>query len=545
MSRYDPVQVELFQNLLAGVAEEMGASLQRSAYSPNIKERRDFSCALFDSGGRMVAQGENIPVHLGSMPASVAAALGECRPGRGDMVLLNDPFHGGTHLPDITLVAPVYPPGAPPGEPAPFYVANRAHHADVGGMRAGSMSLATEIVQEGLVIPPVRLVRDGEVDGELLSVILANVRTPEERRGDLEAQIAACRRGGRRLEDLAARYGLRVLRDRAEDLIAYAETMMRATIASLPDGDYAFEDRLDGDGTREGSVVLRASVRIAGEEASVDFTGTSAQVRGCVNAVASITCSAVYYVFRCLAGDRIPSNHGCYVPIRVTIPPGSLLDARPPAAVAGGNVETSQRVVDVVLGALARALPGRIPAASQGTMNNLAFGGIDPSSRRAFAYYETVGGGCGGGPSGPGLGGVHSHMTNSLNTPVEALEHQYPVRVRRYALRQGSGGRGRHPGGEGIVRELEFLGETQISLLSDRRESCPWGLEGGDPGSPGVNLLRRGAGGTAERLPGKCHRQLGPGDVLTIETPGGGGWGAAGGGRPSRRTRRSTRRRGP
>ena len=522
MSGYDPVEVERFGNLLAGVAEEMGVALQRSAFSANIKERRDLSCAVFDRDGRMVAQGENIPVHLGSMPASVAASLRERPLGSGEMVLLNDPFHGGTHLPDLTLVAPFVPVGA--AAPA-FYVANRAHHADVGGASAGSMPLATEIYAEGLVIPPVRLLRHGELDRDLLRLILANVRTPEEREGDLEAQVAACRLGVRRLSDLTTRYGLETLEARAADGIAYAERMMRATLAAIPDGEYSFEDSLDDDGFTGRPVPLRVTVRIRGDGAEVDFAGSAPQVPGCLNAVASISRSAVYYVFRCLAADRIPSNHGCFAPIEVRVPPGSVLDARSPAAVAGGNVETSQRIVDLVLGALAAALPGRIPAASQGTMNNLAFGGIDPRDGRPFAYYETIGGGCGGGPSGPGLSAVHSHMTNSRNTPVEALEHDYPVRVRRYSVRAGSGGPGCHAGGDGIVREIEFLAPADVTILSERRHAAPWGLAGGGPGRPGENRLARG-GGTPEILPAKCRLHVLPGDRIVIETPGGGGWGA-------------------
>jgi N-methylhydantoinase B len=528
VTAYDPVQVELFGNLLSGVAEEMGVALQRSAFSANIKERRDFSCALFDARGRMVAQAENIPVHLGSMPASVAAAVEEAPPGPGEMVLLNDPFHGGTHLPDLTLVAPFLPAGH--GEPA-FYVANRAHHADVGGMSPGSMPLAREIFQEGLVIPPVRLVRGDHLDPEILRLLLANVRTPDERRGDLAAQVAACRMGVRRLQDLGCRYGIDVLQARAADAMAYAESMMRATLEAIPQGEYAFEDRLDDDGGGGPAAVLRVRVSIRGDRATVDFTGSAEQVRGCLNAVGSITRSAVYYVFRCLAGDRIPSNHGCFAPLEVILPTPSILDAVSPAAVAGGNVETSQRVVDVLFGALAEALPDRIPAASQGTMNNLAFGGNLPGGER-FAYYETVAGGCGGGPRGPGAPGMHSHMTNSRNTPVEALEHALPVRVRRYGIRRGSGGAGAHPGGDGLVRELEFLSPAEVTLLGERRKLPPWGLRGGGPGRPGRNrLLRRD--GPVEDLPGKCVLSVAAGDRIRVETPGAGGWGELDGGLPA------------
>ena len=523
---FDPVRIELFHHRLGGIAEEMGAALQRSAFSPNIKERRDYSCALFDGGGRMVAQGENIPVHLGSMPDAVAAALREAPPGEGEMTLLNDPFRGGTHLPDLTVVAPVVLGGAGvAGSPASrFYVANRAHHADIGGMSAGSMPLSTEIFQEGLVIPPVRIVRQGEIDRDLLRLLLANVRTPEEREGDLRAQIAACRLGERRLQSLAARFGAGELDAQAQALAGYSERLMRETLAGLPAGVYAFADALDDDGAGSGPVPLRVEIRLRSGEAEVDFAGTAAQVPGPVNAVASITRSAVFYAFRCLAPDRVPNNHGAQAPIRVRVPAGSVLDAHSPAAVAGGNVETSQRVVDLVFGALASAAPGRIPAASQGTMNNLAFGGLDPRDGRPFAYYETIGGGCGAGPLRAGLAGTHSHMTNSWNTPIEALEHDLPVRVRRYALRPGSGGSGLHKGGDGIVREIEFQGAAEVTLLTERRHLAPWGLAGGEPGERGSNHRVR-AGAAPEPLAGKCRLQVRAGDRVRVATPGGGGWG--------------------
>jgi len=399
-------------------------------------------------------------------------------------------------------------------------------------MSAGSMPLSTEIFQEGLVIPAVRIVRGGEVDRDLLRLLLANVRTPEEREGDLRAQIAACRLGEQRLAGLASRYGAEVVAAQAQALAGYSERLMRETLAALPDGTYRFEDALDDDGTGSGPVNLRVEIRLRCGEAEVDFAGTAPQVAGPVNAVASITRSAVFYAFRCLAPDRLPNNHGAQAPIRVLIPRGSVLDARAPAAVAGGNVETSQRVVDLVLGALAAAAPGRIPAASQGTMNNLAFGGVDPRDGRPFAYYETIAGGCGAGPLRPGLAGAHSHMTNSWNTPIEALEHELPVRVRRYALRAGSGGRGLHAGGEGVVREIEFQAAAEVTLLTDRRRLPPWGLAGGGPGERGANYRQR-VEGAPEPLPGKCRLQVQAGDRVRVETPGGGGWGDPGSGEPS------------
>ncbi len=518
-----PVQVEIFRNLFSSVCDEMGAALLRAAYSPNIKERRDFSCALFDASGRLVAQGDHMPVHLGSMPASVRAVLDSLRLRQGDVAVLNDPFRGGTHLPDLTMVAPCIPRDEGPL----FYVANRAHHSDMGGMSPGSMPLATEIYQEGLRVPPVRLVREGAFDEDLLALILLNVRTPEERVGDLRAQNASLRVGSRRLGEMCARYGAGEVAARATDLIAYAEQGTRALIASIPDGLYEFQDLIDDDGRGSGPLALRVKIRIEGDEATVDFTGSAPQTAGPVNAVQAITRSAVLYVFRCLLPSEVPANDGCYAPIRIIAPEGSLVNAVPPAAVAAGNVETSQRIVDVLFGALSGALPDRIPAASSGTMNNVTFGGRDPSNGAPFAYYETLGGGMGARPGGDGLSGVHTHMTNSLNTPVEALEHDLPVRIVRYALREGSGGAGARRGGDGLVREYEFLTETDVTLLSERRREAPWGLHGGEPGTPGEDLLLR-SGAAAEKMPGKFQARVRRGDRLVIRTPGGGGWGSAG-----------------
>lgn len=523
----DPVRLSLFGHLFASLCDEMGAALRRTAFSPNIKERQDYSCALFDGAGRLLAQGEHLPVHLGSLPASVAAALEARRLDPGDLVLLNDPFRGGTHLPDLTLVAPWFEPGEGGAGGTPlFHLACRAHHADVGGAEPGSMPLATEIHQEGLVIPPLRIARGGEMDEDLLGLILANVRTPEERRGDLLAQAAALATGGRRLEEAARRHGAAALSAAGEALTGYSERMMRAVIRELPDGIYRARDRLDDDGVDEGSVDLEVEIEVRGEEARVDLQRAPDQVRGSVNAVRAITVSAVAYCFRCLAPEDLPGNEGCFRPIDVLTRPGSVLDARPPAAVAGGNVETSQRVVDLVFRALARALPARIPAASQGTMNNLTLGGVDPRNGRTFAYYETIGGGAGAGPGGPGRSGVHSHMTNSLNTPIEALEHAYPLRVRSLSLRGGSGGEGLYRGGDGIRRSVEALAPMRLSLLTERREEGPWGLAGGGAGAPGRNRLRTPAG--EEDLPAKVSRAIPGGAVVVVETPGGGGWGKPG-----------------
>jgi N-methylhydantoinase B len=515
----DPIRLEVLKNRFASLTEEMGAVLQRTAFSPNIKERRDFSCALFDRDGEMLAQAAHIPVHLGSMPLSVAAAIRRVDLEPGDMVMLNDPYCGGTHLPDITLVMPIFHGGSSPA----FYLANRAHHADVGGISAGSLPLSTEIFQEGLRIPPVRIVRQGRLDGELLAVLLANVRTPVEREGDLNAQIAANRVGERRLLEIIDRYGLSETTCYGQALLDYGETLMAAVIAAIPDGCYRFEDVLDDDGAGHGPIPIRCQLTVAGSRVHIDFSACAAQVAGCVNAVRAITLSAVFYVFRLLAPEDIPGSAGCMRPIAVRTVPGTVVDCTFPAAVAGGNVETSQRIVDVLLGALAQALPALIPAASCGSMNNLTIGGVDPRSQQLFAYYETIAGGAGGGPRGRGASGLQTHMTNTLNTPIEALEHAYPLRMRRYALRDGSGGAGQHPGGNGIVRELELLDAAQITIISDRRNRGPYGLAGGAPGRPGRNALLRE--GQLLELPGKCSLAGRSGDVLIIETPGGGGWG--------------------
>lgn len=525
MSRgsFDPVLLEIFRNLFYSVAEEMGAVLRRTAFSPNIKERRDYSCAVFDGQGRLVAQGEHMPVHLGSMPLSVQAALQHVKLQPGDMVVLNDPFCGGTHLPDITLVQPVYLEGDQ--EPF-FYVANRAHHSDVGGMTPGSMPLARSIYQEGIRIPPVKLVRGGEVVGDVMSLILANVRTPVEREGDLTAQIASNRTGEARLLGLVRKYGRNLVASYMSHLQDYAERMTREAISRIPDGVYGFTDYLDDDGLGNGPLPITVTITVRGDTATVDFTGTAPQVAGSVNAIYAITLSAVMYCFRVIVPFEVPANHGTLRPLTLIVPDGSLLDARPPAAVAGGNVETSQRIVDVVLGALAQAIPDRIPAASSGTMNNLTLGGVDPRSGREFAYYETIAGGMGARPTADGLSAVHTHMTNSLNTPIEALEHAYPVRVRRYAVRRGSGGRGRYRGGDGIIREIELLCPGEITILSDRRTRGPYGLLGGEPGKPGETVLVL-PDGTERWLPSKASVQVEAHTVIVVRTPGGGGYGPA------------------
>ncbi len=548
---HDPILLELFKHRLASIAEEMGVVLRRTAYSPNIKERLDFSCAIFDAQGRMIAQAAHIPVHLGAMPVSVATAIEEISFAPGDVVILNDPFHGGSHLPDITMITPVFVAaeeqrsrgaegqggGGARGQdsplhllpPAPLllfgFVASRAHHADVGGMTPGSMPLAQEIFQEGLIIPPLKLIEAGQLNHGVMSLLLANVRTAAERAGDLRAQLAANRKGVDRVVEVVSRYGQAEVEFYMAGLLAYAERMTRRLIAELPDGQYQFEDFMDDDGLTADPVRIAVTVTIAGDEATVDFSNTSPQVRGGVNTVYAVTLSAVQYVFRALVGLDIPANSGCLAPIRVIAPEGTVINARPPAAVAGGNVETSQRIVDVLLGALAQASPARVPAASQGTMNNVTIGGWDPARQRPFTYYETIGGGSGAGPAAAGADAIHCHMTNTLNTPVEALEYAYPLRVRRYEIRRGSGGAGRQPGGSGIRRELELLHNAQVTLLTERRRFRPYGLAGGEPGRRGRNVLVRG--NEEMELAGKTTLMLQAGDVLRIETPGGGGYGEA------------------
>ncbi len=605
--RPDPIELEIFKNIFHSIAEEMGAALRRTAFSPNIKERRDYSCAVFDAAGEVIAMGDHMPVHLGSMPMSVRAAIERLELRSGDVAMLNDPFFGGTHLPDITLVAPFYfeadavqmrrsrlmrvaqrrrgsrARGA--GRPdfslgnrrladddtrkPDFYVATRAHHADVGGTFAGSMGLCREIYQEGLRIPPVKLIEAGTMQRDVLALVLHNVRTPAEREGDLGAEVAACHTGARRLEEICRRYGRARVAAAAAGLLDYSEQMMRAFLAAVPPGVYSAEDFLDDDGISDRPVRIKATVtfrtnkdaartrrsrlmRIAPEQrdsrrsaraaqilrspglaqddklVEVDFTGSDPQVEGSINAVEAITWSACFYVFRCLLAEDVPATAGLMRPVRVIAPAGTVVNARPPAAVAGGNVETSQRIVDVLLRALAEALPDRIPAAAAGTMTNLTIGGQFPSgdsrAGEPFAYYETVAGGMGARPSKPGVSGVHTHMTNSLNTPAEALEYAYPFRVRRYSFREGSGGTGKFPGGDGIVREIEVLTDAEVTLLSDRRKTRPYGLQGGGPGAAARGEIIR-HDGTREPLEGKASARVKKCERVHLETPGGGGWG--------------------
>lgn len=520
---FDPTRLEIFKNLFHSVAEEMGAALRRSAFSPNIKERRDYSCAVFDAAGDVLAMGDHMPVHLGSMPRSVEAAVRAIELGPGDIAILNDPYAGGTHLPDVTMVMPVF---LRREQRPTFYVANRAHHADIGGAQAGSMGLSREIFQEGFRIPPVKIFAGGRVAQDVLKTLLFNVRTPEEREGDLTAQIASCRIGARRLEEIVARYGRAEVDRYSRVLQDYSAEMMRSVLRAIPNGAYRGEDYLDDDGVSAEPIRIAVEIRIRGERAEVDFSRSAPECQGSVNAVAAIAESAVYYVFRCLLDEQVPATSGLMRPIRVIAPEGTIVNARPPRAVAGGNVETSQRIVDTLLRAMARAVPDRIPAASQGTMNNLTFGGADTRpghAGEAFAYYETIAGGMGARPGRDGISGIHTHMTNSLNSPTEVLEITYPVRLRRYGLRADSGGAGKFRGGDGLVRELEFLVDAHAGVLCERRKIGPYGLVGGAAGARGKTELI--SHGKRTSIASKGGFYVRAGDVIRIETPGGGGWG--------------------
>jgi len=520
--RMDPISLEVMRHGFAAVAEEMNANLVRSAYSPNIKERRDCSSALFDAEGEMVSQAESIPVHLGAMPFSVRAAIRHAGSFvAGDVLVLNDPYSGGAHLPDITFVSPVFN-----GERLIAFVANRAHHADVGGKEPGSVAGdAVEIYQEGLRIPVIRLWKAGELDRELLSLILLNVRTPDERWGDLRAQYAACQTGMERLLAVVERRGVdRVLRGMAA-VLDYSERRMRTEMQRIPDGEATFEDVLDDDGIESRPIRLAVTVAVRGDEVVVDFRAADRQAAGPINAVQAVTASATYFAVRALTDPDIPANAGCYRPIRLVTRPGTVVDAVAPAPVVGGNLETAQRIVDVVVGAWSKIVPKRAIAACQGTMNNVAIGGTDPRTGRAYTLYETIGGGYGASSSGDGEDGIHSHMTNTLNTPIEAVETAYPLRIERYELIRGSGGDGEHRGGMGIRRDIRVLGhDARVSLLTDRRRNAPYGVNGGRPGRTGRNVLLR-VGGEGV-LPAKTSMTVRAGEAISIETPGGGGYGS-------------------
>ena len=509
----DVVALEVARNHLAGIAEEMGAVLRRTADSPNIKERADCSAAVFTPAGEMLAQAEHIPVHLGAMPASVAAVLDRLGAEPGVQYAVNDPFAGGTHLNDLTIVRPVFVDGVHVG-----WVGNRAHHADVGGEAPGSMPAhATTIDQEGIRVPPMPAIRDRRWLGSFLDPFLDATRTPRERRGDLSAQLGANEVAAERLESMVRREGVDGFARLTSELLGYGEARMDAALASVPDGRYSFTDFMEW-GERD--VTIRVTVTVDGTSLHADFTGTDDQIPANFNAVEAVTRSCLNYAVRVAADPSVPANGGAYRNITLAAPVGSIVNAVAPAAVAAGNVETSQRISDVLLGALAQAVPDRIPAASQGTMNNVLIG------NDRFAYYETVAGGQGGRPHGPGQSGIQTGMTNTRNTPIESLVTHYPFRITRYTLRRGSGGEGLHPGGEGIEREIEFLEEATLSLLGERRRHRPWGLSGGGPGATGEDVLVR-SDGSREVLSGKVTVHVEAGDRLRVRTPGGGGWGGA------------------
>ena len=509
----NPVELSIFANRIEAVCDEMGAALQRAAFSPNIRDRLDYSCAVFDLNGELCAQAAHIPVHLGSMAFAMSAIVAGIEWRDGDMVMLNDPYMGGTHLPDVTVIAPVFIKGRLQG-----FVANRAHHADIGAEQPGSMPLSSSLQQEGLVIKPFKLVEHHRIDDERLDHLMASMRNPDESKGDFSAQIAANRRGCRRLVELIERMGEQRYMRALAALNDYAEQLASASLNTIPDGRYCFSDVLDDDGLGHADIEIKVCIEVERGKVAVDFSGTSGQVGGNVNCPASVTAAAVYYVFRCLLPPQAPACAGSFRPIEITAEKGSLLNANYPAAVAAGNVETSTRIVDVVLGALAHAIPGKIPAASHGSMNNLAMGSAAGASGRAWDYYETVGGGMGASAAGDGLDAVQTHMTNTLNTPIEALEMAFPLRIRRYQLRHGSGGAGLHVGGCGIVREFELLQPAQATLLTERRAHAPWGLHGAGSALPGRNLLNNKA------VEAKASLMLQAGDVLTLESAGGGGW---------------------
>jgi N-methylhydantoinase B len=508
----DAIQLSLFSSRMAAICDEMGAVLRRAAFSPNIRDRLDYSCAVFDARGQLCAQAAHIPVHLGSM-AYAMGGLVQCRSwSAGDMLVINDPYQGGTHLPDITVIAPVFCDADCVG-----FVANRAHHADVGADSPGSMPLCSKLEQEGLVIPPTLLVAGGRLQEGVLKSIVAATHNAAVSEGDFAAQVSANRTGARRIQELVVGMGTAAYLGALDELNDYGERMAAAALSDLPQGNYAFKDFMDDDGQGNRDVPLHVRLRVAGGTVNVDFAGTAAQVPGNINCPLSVAAAAVFYVFRCLMDERTPACAGSFRRLEINAPPGCLLNAQPPAAVAAGNVETSSRIVDLILGALAQAIPERVAAASQGTMNNLAMGARGAAG--GWDYYETLAGGMGAGRDGGGLHAVQTHMTNTRNTPIEVLEAAYPLRVHRYALRRGSGGEGRRRGGDGLVREYEFLSNARVTLLTERRARGPWGIQGGGDGARGENRLN------GEGLPGKAEFSVRPGDRLVIETPGGGGFG--------------------
>ena len=507
----DVVELSLFNQRIAAVCDEMGACLRQAAFSPNIRDRLDYSCAIFDADGGLVAQAAHIPVHLGSMAYALQRVVGEFTWRRGDMLVFNDPFLGGTHLPDVTVVAPVFV-----GDRLVGFVANRAHHADIGSSTPGGMPVSSTIEDEGVIISPQYLVKDDCVDSAKLNQFVANSCNPLDEMGDYNAQLAANRIGIKRLSAIASDLGADAYAIALDEINRYGERLGSKALAAIPHGTWSFVDYMDDDGFDTVDIPICVNIVVNHHGICADFTGTAPQVKGNINCPLGVTVAAVHYVFRCFLPTYAPTCRGVFSTIKVVAPESCLVNAKPPAAVTGGNVETSSRIVDCVIGALSGALPEMMPAASQGTMNNVAMGNEMGEQGSTWAYYETIGGGCGANAHGAGRSAVQSHMTNTLNTPVEVLEMKYPIRVRRYAVRRGSGGRGQFCGGDGIVREYEFLEPAMLTILSERRRHAPWGLAGGGNGQPGENLLN------GDSLPAKVMRRVKVGDRLTIKTPGGG-----------------------
>jgi len=509
----DAISLSIFANRIDAICGEMGVTLQKSAFSPNIRDRLDYSCAIFDADGELCAQAAHIPVHLGSMAFAMRDVVSVFDWSSGDMMVLNDPYKGGTHLPDVTLIAPLFINNDLIG-----YVANRAHHADIGSETPGSMPLSSDLSDEGLIIEPALLVRDGEVEESFFFFFFTHMRNPKESAGDFIAQIASNRRGLMRLDALITKIGVDDYLQSLQYLNNYAAALAKNSLLGIADGEYVFSDMLDDDGQGNNDILIKAKIIFDEGVITVDFSGSNHQVDGNINCPLSVTAAAVYYVFRCLMPAQTPACSGSFSHIKLLAPEGSVLNAGFPAAVAAGNVETSTRIVDVMLGALSKALPGKIPAASHGSMNNLAMGYVGDEKGPAWDYYETIGGGMGASMISNGFDAVQTHMTNTLNTPVESLEMKYPLRILRYQLRKSSAGKGKHEGGDGLLREYEFLAPAQATLLTERRRHQPWGLAGGEAGAAACNYLN------GSELPGKCSLQINPGDALLIATAGGGGY---------------------
>ena len=520
MSEMNAIELSVFASRIEAVCDEMGAQLRRSAFSPNIRDRLDYSCAIFDAQGDLCAQAAHIPVHLGSMAYAMRDIVSRFDWHKGDQIILNDPFMGGTHLPDVTMIAPVFDDKALLG-----FVANRAHYADIGAVSPGSMPLSQSLHEEGILIPAQRICDADGLDQIAVDAIAGQTRNPVDTRGDLHAQYACNRRGEARLLALIRPMGVRRYQAALDALNDYAERLAKTVLQGLQPGVYRYADVMESDGTESpteqpAKIPVDLVLTVTADQLVADFTASAAQVAGNINSPISVTAAAVWYAFRCLMPDRTPACAGCFRAVKFIAAPGSLLNAQRPAAVAAGNVETSSRVVDVMLGALFQALPEEIPAASQGTMNNIAFGVEgDGHEDQGWGYYETLGGGMGAGARYPGLSAVQSHMTNTRNTPVEVLEMRYPIRIIRYALRPHSGGRGVHAGGNGLIREYQFMQATTVTFLTERRAIAPPGSKGGEAGEPGLNLHN------GRPVAAKCELNLSAGDTITVCTPGGGGWG--------------------